>query len=162
MGAALRLPWAVFSGRLTTNFMCRSSIHDHRLFTIQYHPNFIKNEACWHHIIVFICLAFFERKISWRYSLNSQVQHYFVVTGAPPGDQFMTLQKVALQVSLATEPQFEPEAEWVSCIVFFIAKSTCFFRQLWSGSFWEVVFAFVTREQAEMMRKVFRKTLLQL
>ena len=59
----------------------------------------------------------------------------FVVTSAPPGNQFKTLQKVALQVSLATEPQFEPEAEWVSCVVFFAAKSTYFFRQLWSGSF---------------------------
>ena len=34
MGAALRLPWGTFSGRLTMNFMCRLSSHDHRVFTI--------------------------------------------------------------------------------------------------------------------------------
>ena len=33
MGAALRLPRAVFSGRLTTNFMCRSSTHDDKVYT---------------------------------------------------------------------------------------------------------------------------------
>ena len=34
MGAALRLPRAVFSGRLTTNFMCRSSTRDLKVYTI--------------------------------------------------------------------------------------------------------------------------------
>ena len=34
MGTALWLPWAAFSGRLTSNFMCRLSPHDQWIYTV--------------------------------------------------------------------------------------------------------------------------------
>ena len=42
-GAALRLPRAVFSARLTTNFMCRSSTRDLKVYTIQYNTYAFQN-----------------------------------------------------------------------------------------------------------------------
>ena len=49
MGAALRLPWTVFSRRLTTNFMWRWSTHDHHVYMLCYANNLQREHINFHY-----------------------------------------------------------------------------------------------------------------